>query len=227
MARPVHGYELDGEPVIGTTTLCGLLNKPALVGWAGKTCTEEAWRAGRDGQPKPKWGDILYGRRDAAANAGTLVHELFEAHLRCQPLPEVPDNEIGAAAMRGFANAKRWLEGAALVVESYEKPLVSRKYRYGGTPDALVISGGVVALGDWKTGGIHPEMIVQMAAYRQLLRECADMDVRGVHLVRFHREFGDFAHHYFDDDALDQGWTVFEGLLRLHGPLKQLEKRVK
>jgi hypothetical protein len=227
MARPVHGYELDGEPVVGTTTICGLLNKPALVGWAGKTCTDEAWRAGKDGAPKPKWGDILYGKRDDAASAGTLVHELFEAHLRGLPLPEVPDSPIGEAAQRGFANAQRWLEGSAMQITPHETPMVSRRYRYGGTPDALATSGEVVALGDWKTGGIYPEMLVQMAAYRQLLAECAGIEVRGVHLVRSHREFGDFAHHYFDDDALDQGWRVFAGLLAAYGPLKQLEKRVR
>ena len=229
MARPKHGYELDGEPVVGTTTVCGLLNKPALVGWAGKTCTEAAWRAGKAGDPLPRWGEILYGQRDDAASAGTLVHELFEAHLRGQPLPEVPDNKVGQAALQGFENAKRWLEGSALEIQPYEKPLVSRTYRYGGTPDALAKSrNSVISLTDWKTSrGIYAEMAIQMAAYRQLLKECADISVRGVHLVRFSRDYGDFTHHYLGDDVLDQGWVVFESLLRLHDPLKALEKRVK
>jgi len=229
MARPRQGYFIDGEPVPGVTTLCGLLNKPALVGWAGKLCTEAAWRVGREGGDMPKWTELLYGTRDAAASAGTLVHELFDAYLRGHALPEIPDTEVGAAARNGFENAKRWLDGSALEIEAYEKPLVSAAYRYGGTPDALAMSAdGIIALCDWKTSaGVYAEMAVQMAAYRQLLREAADTVAHGVHLVRFSRDHADVTHHYFGDDVLDLGWDVFAGLLAAHGPLKQLEKRVK
>lgn len=229
MARPRQGYFIDGEPVPGVTTICGILNKPALVGWAGKLCTELAWRAGKAGEVLPKWTDVLYGTRDDAASAGTLVHELFDAFIRKHPLPAIPDTEIGRAAARGFDNAKRWLEGSALEIEAYEKPLVSLLYHYGGTPDALAMgSDGVIALADWKTSaGVYAEMAIQMGAYRQLLREAADTKVQGVHLVRFSRDNGDFAHYYYGDDVLDMGWEVFRALLALNGPLKQLEKRVK
>lgn len=228
MARPKHGYELDGEPVPGTTTICGLLNKPALVGWAGKTCTEAAWKLGKAGEPMPRWGEILYPKRDDAASAGTLVHELFEAHLRGLPLPELPDSPVGKAAQRGFDNARRWLDGSALTIQPYEQPLVSPTYRFGGTPDALATHrDGVVSLADWKTSkSAHPEMVIQMAAYRQLLTECAGLTVTGVHLVLFSREYGDFQHRYVDDDALDEGWTVFKSLLALNHPYSALQKRI-
>ena len=229
MARPKAGYDIDGEPIPGTTTLCGLLNKPALVGWAGKLCTEVGWRAGKAGEPMPRWTDICYGTRDDAASAGTLVHELFDAYIRKHLLPTIPDTDIGKAAERGFANARRWLDGSAMAIEAYEKPLVSRKYRYGGTPDALGMStDGAIALVDWKTSaGVYPEMIVQMAAYRQLLIEATETSIQGVHLVRFSRDHGDFAHYYYGNDLLDIGWTVFEALLKLQPALKLLEKRVK
>jgi hypothetical protein len=214
---------------VGTTTICGLLDRPALVGWAGKTCTQEAWEAGKAGQPMPRWNDVLYGKRDDAAAAGTLVHDLFEAHLRQLPLPPVPDDDIGKAARRGFANALAWLGSSGLVVESHERPLVSRRYRYGGTPDAVGRdSAGRHLLLDWKTSkGVYASMIIQMAAYRQLLAECEGVTVAGVHLVRFSREYGDFAHYYFEDDALDLGWSIFEALLAVYSPLKELERRVK
>jgi hypothetical protein len=211
------------------TSICGLLNKPALVGWAGKLCTEAGWRAGKEGQPMPKWADICYGTRDAAADAGTLAHELFEAHLRKLPLPAVPDTPVGVAGYRGYENAVRWLDGSSMTIEPYEKPLVSERYRYGGTPDALATSKDrILSLADWKTSaGVYPEMLIQMAAYRQLLSETQGTPVVGVHLVRFSRDHGDFAHYYFDDSALDTGWTIFQALLALYGPLKALEKRVK
>ncbi len=227
MARPRIGYSIDGEPVVGTTTVCGMLNKPALVGWAGKLCTDLAWRAGKAGEPMPKWNALLYDTRDAAADAGTLVHEAFEARLHNQPVPEFPDTDIGKAAKQGFANALHWLESSGMKVESHERPLVSLAYRYGGTPDAIMRNNDVVSLGDWKTGGIYAEMILQMAAYRQLLAECEGIKAVGVHLVRFSREHGDFNHHFFGDDALDMGWEVFKRLLEIAPTLKALEKRVK
>lgn len=227
MARPAKGYALDGEPVPGTTTVCGMLNKAALVGWAGKLCTEVAWRAGRAGEPLPHWAEVLYGTRDAAAAAGTLVHEAFEAHLHGRPIPVFPDSAIGTQAQQGFANALHWLRSSGFSVEAHERPLVSRQYRYGGTPDLLLRTENTVTLGDVKTGTIYPEMLLQMAAYRQLLRECDGIDSQGVHLVRFHRDYGDFAHHFFADDALDLGWEVFRRLLEMHPTLKQLEQRVK
>jgi hypothetical protein len=229
MGRPRQGYNIDGEPIPGTTTICGMLNKPALVGWSGKLCTEAGWRAGKAGDPMPKWTDICYGTRDDAASAGTLVHELFDAYIRKAPLPAIPDTEIGKAAARGFDNAKNWLDSSSLLIEAYEKPLVSVRYRYGGTPDALAMSGdSVIALCDWKTSaGVYAEMLIQMAAYRQLLVEAVGTVVKGVHLVRFSRDHGDFAHYYYGNDLLDVGWQVFEALLALYAPLKQLEKRVK
>ncbi len=226
MARPKIGYHIDGEPVIGTTTVCGMLAKPALVGWASKLCTEVSWRAGKAGEPLPKWTDICYGTRDEAASAGTLVHESFEAHLRGQPPVEFDDTEVGNAARQGYENAVHWLESSGLRVEPYEKPLVSMQFRFGGTPDAIMHGGGV-SLGDWKTGGVYAEMLLQMAAYRQLLTECAGVEVVGVHLVRFSRECGDFSHHFFGDDLLDVGWEVFRRLLDIHPLLKQIEGRVK
>ena len=228
MGRPKAGYDIDGEPIPGTTTVCGLLNKPALVGWAGKTCTDFAWRAGKAGEPMPKWNAVLYGQRDDAATAGTLVHDLFEAHLRGTEPPPIPDNEIGTAARQGFANAKAWLEGSALLIESHERPLVSHQYRYGGTPDAIATNGDDIWLFDWKTSkGVYAEMILQMAAYRQLLAECEDTAVAGVHLVRFSRDYADFAHYSFANDLIDQGWEVFRRLLEIYRPLKALEARVK
>ena len=228
MARPRQGYSTaDGRPVPGVTTILGLLGKPALVGWAGKTCTAAAWQLGRDGAPLPKWGDILYPSRDDAAAAGTLVHELFEAHLRHQPLPPIPDSAIGAAARQGYDNAVHWLETSSLGVEPYEKPLVSEMCRFGGTPDALMIHGDAFYLGDWKTGGLYAEHVIQMAAYRQLLSEVEGVEVQGCHLVRFNREHGDFHHAYFALEALDQGWEVFRRLLEIKPLLDALEKRVK
>lgn len=190
MGRPRTGYFIDGEPVIGTTTVCGLLNKPALVAWAGKLATDVAWRAGKAGDPMPRWNDILYGTRDSAAESGTLVHEMFEARLRGQPLPILPDTAVGKAAQKGYENAVHWLDSSGLVIKPHERPLVSKSYRFGGTPDATMESqdGGMLYLGDWKC--LLPAQTVQCATGELL---SAEMVRAGNVLLGYDTKTGRFA----------------------------------
>lgn len=229
MARPRTGYaKQDGRPVPGTTTICGMLNKPALVGWAGKTCTTTAWEIGKRGEPLPQWTEILYGQRDDAAAAGTLCHELAEAYIKGTPLPTVPLSDVGAQAWTAFENFVKWIEGQHYTIKSHERPLVSENYGYGGTPDATIHDGDTVYLADWKSSGaFYVENILQGAAYRQLIQECEKVEVKGLHIVRFSRETGDFTHKYLASDALDQGWAVFQRLLDCYPLLRELEKRVR
>ena len=237
MARPAHGYTLaDGTPVAGVTTICGMLNKPALVGWAGKTMheycvqmTKEAYAAGKAGAKYPglkRWTDVLYGQRDDAASAGTEAHELFEAHLRGKPVEW--DDNWSEESLNAYSNAVEWLAASALKIEPHERPLVSEGWRFGGTPDALAHQSGKTFLADWKTGGgIYPEQIMQMAAYRALIFECDGLFVDGAHLVRFPREGNQFHHHYISSKILDVGWDAFLLLLQLIPMQEMLEKAAK
>lgn len=230
MARPKSGYALkSGLPVPGATTPIGLLNKPALVGWSGKTCTQAAWTAGKAGAPLPKWTDILYGQRDRAAEAGTFCHELAELYVRGDPLPAVPDTEVGRKGWQAFENFVHWLDASALKILPHERPLVSEEFGFGGTPDATAEMSSKPYLVDYKTGagGVYYEVVIQAAAYRQLLHEVEGVDVAGAHVIRFARDTGDFHHAYFAPDALDSGWDIFRHLLAIYQPVKDLEKRVK
>lgn len=228
--RPKSGYALaSGLPVPGATTPIGLLAKGGLVGWAGKTCTEFAWHAGKNGLPLPKWNDVLYGKRDDAANAGTLCHELAELYVRGDPLPPIPDTEVGRKGWQAFENFVHWLDASSLKISPHERPLVSEVYGYGGTPDATAAMSGRPYLVDYKTGtgAVYHDVLIQMGAYRQLLSEVEGVDVAGAHVIRFARDTGDFHHAYFAPDAIDAGWEVFKHLLAIYQPLKDLEKRVR
>jgi hypothetical protein len=227
MARPRQGYvNSAGERIPGVTTIIGLLDKPALVGWAGKLCSEAGWRAAKAGEPIPKWNEVCYGIRDRAAQDGTAAHDLFERLLRGEDVRRSESDTNGA--WKAFENARAWKDGLSIQFEvwPHERPMVS-ELGFGGTPDAIARQGNMVALADWKTGGIYPEQLIQLAAYRRLLSECEGITVDGAHLVRFHREHGDFHHHHYADDALDMGWECFEALLRLWPELKLLKARVK
>lgn len=221
MPTPRKGYDIDGEKVPSTTTICGQLDKPALVHWAF-----QQGRLAERGEIKS-----LYDTRDAAKDSGTIAHELFEQHL----LGNIPDrpfglDEVAEAGWRAYDNAVLWLSDTRLEVQAHEQPLVSRTHRYGGTPDAVgTNSRGDWVLLDWKSGGsgLYPEHLLQMAAYARLLEECEDKKVVGAHLVKFQRESGGFAHFWLDADDLTLAWDAFHLLLQLHPFVQKLKKRTK
>ena len=65
MARPKTGYaDPNGQRVPGVTTVIGILDKPALVGWAGKLCAEAGWWAAKNDEPVPHWREVCYGIRE-------------------------------------------------------------------------------------------------------------------------------------------------------------------
>lgn len=236
MARPRGGYfDAEGNRIPGVTTVIGALDKPALVGWAGKLCAQAGWDAAKRGAVGPPyWRDVCYGVRDRAAEDGTAAHDLFERHLQGQSPAYIRQHAESQCyrdgAWQAYENAKQWLGNLALTFEvwPHERPLISEIYGYAGTPDALARDAdGKVWLADWKTGGLYPEMVLQMAAYRELLHEVEGISVVGAHLVRFSRDSGDFTHHQIAGDALDLGWAAFRPLLDVYVAMGAVRKRMK
>lgn len=253
MARPRGGYaNAAGERIPGVTTVVGMLDKPALVGWAGKESIEGAtkhylaiinemkdklesattWNQVQDViempvPPCPTWRDICYGKRDQAAEDGTTAHDLFERYLNGE---DVSRGEHSEAAWRAFENAREWHRGLGhdVHVWPHERSLIS-KLDFAGTPDAISKSPeGKVELADWKTGqGVYESQMLQLSAYAHLLEEVEGMRVDGCHLVRFHRDHGDFHHHHYDRDVLDAGWEIFRRLVELWPMLAAFRKRLK
>jgi hypothetical protein len=217
MPRPHKGYYIDGQRIPGVTTITGRFkDSGALVAWAN--------RIGLEGQSME---DV----RDEAATAGTLAHAMVEAHLYGQD-PETAlegaDPETAATARSAFGAYQSWESLTNLRIVAQETTLVSETYRYGGTPDAIAWVNGELALVDWKTSNsIYPEMLAQLAAYKQLWEENhPDMPLTGgFHLCRFAKEHGDFSHHYFPD--LSTGWEAFRKMRELYEDMKELKKRSK
>jgi hypothetical protein len=73
----------------------------------------------------------------------------------------------------------------------------------------ICVANGLVLL-DYKTSnGVYSDMLIQLAAYKNLWEENRpDLPITGgCHLLRFAKERGDFAHHYFQE--LDDEWEQF------------------
>lgn len=217
MGRPTAGYRLaDGTRVPGVTTIIGRFkDSGALLHWAFA-----------QGQAAQR-GEIssLYDKRDQAADAGTLAHDLVEARIRKTPPPVVPDDETGGMAMQAYENYLRWERSNNIRIVDTEMPLVSEVHRFGGTPDAIGEIDGKLCVLDWKTSnGVYQDYLIQLAAYKWLIEERTDHKITGgFHLCRFSKEHADFSHHYWSE--LNEAWELFLIYRRALDIDKRLKKR--
>lgn len=213
--RPDKYVTKDGARVVGTTTVIGRFkDSGALLFWA--------YGVGKSGAP------TLYGGRDEAADAGTLVHSMVEAHIHGDAYPEIPEKHK-AACDSAFGAWLQWLDGSKMEMIATELPLVSEQFRFGGTIDAVARdASGKLCIIDFKTSnGVYPDYAIQVAAYGQLWDEHHPDDkiTGGFHLCRFAKEHGDFEHRHFQN--LPEAWELFTLYRKAYDLDKQLSKRVK
>lgn len=197
-----------------TTILSRFKDSGGLLYWANQ--------AGLDGK-------TLDEARAPAATAGTMAHDLVEAHINKRELPELTGNpETIAKARSAFDTYLKWAEMNKLVVRSTEVSLVSEWHRFGGRLDAVGLHGNQLIMLDWKTSNsVYADYILQLAGYKILWEEnYPDHPITGgFHLCRFAKEEGDFSHHYFP--SLDFETETFLTMRKLYDMVKQIEKRVK
>lgn len=205
---PTTIYRLeDGRRVPGVTTILSNLgwNREGLMYWA--------WEQGKEGKE-------FREAKQAAADIGTIVHQLIEANLR-GIVTEAPEPSTAAIALENFLT---WRASMQLQVIALEPHLISERYRYGGTPDCIAKILGQTALFDWKTSNkVYPDMWIQLEAYRALWDENYPQDpIRGgIYLLRIDKETGAFDYHHRKE--VMGGFEVFWHLLQIN----ELGKRFK
>ena len=219
MPTPKAGYHLaDGTRVPGTTTIIGRFKDSAgLMHWA--------FKQGKLGKER------LYEEAEKAADIGTLAHAMVELHIKGDD-PHVAlaeaDGDMRGKAQSAFKAYLAWEGMTKLRVIEQEMQLVSEKYRYGGTPDAIWLINNELCLLDWKTSNsVYGDYLVQLAAYRNLWEEHnPDRPLTGgFHLLRFAKEYADFAHHYYPN--LDSAWRAFTLMRELYEIDRELKQRTK
>jgi len=164
----------DGVRVPGVTTILGILNKPALIKWANNL--------GLKGIDSNKY-------RDEMADIGTLAHQMIVDYFNKveTDTSEYSEKQIDLAenCLLSFWN---WERGHKIEVIMAEKQLVSTEYGFGGTIDCYCALDDQPTLLDFKTGkAIYPEMLYQLAAYKQLLAENGHL-VEVVRILRIGRD---------------------------------------
>jgi hypothetical protein len=164
-----HRYSWNGGPLYpSVTTILGIKDKPALVGWAKRetaACAvrnldvlERMVRSG-GAQAAVDWlKRIPDYARDASADLGSAVHAAAEAIARGESVAVAED-------VRPFITAYRrdFLETFRPRFLAVEAMVCSPRYEYGGTADAFAEIDGEIWLLDYKTGsGVYPDTALQL-----------------------------------------------------------------
>lgn len=209
-------YTTDQQRVPSVTTIIGRFKESGgLIHWA--------WQLGTEGKD-------YRAERDSAASSGTLAHAMIAAQVQGTAFdPGDAEPEMLERARAGFSAYETWASQSKLEVLDTEMHLVSEKYRYGGTPDAVGYVNGELCILDWKTSSaIYTDYLIQCVAYKQLWEENnpADPIAGGIHICRFSKEHADFEHRHFASE-LGQIWEAFELMRRLYGILGALKRRVR
>ena len=213
---PTTDYRLkDGTRVPGTTTIIN-----ASLGWNKGALMHWAWTEGKEGRNYRE-------TQQSAADAGTLAHAMVEAHIRKMPFtpPPTVERDTARLARLSFDAFREWFDGTRIDLVETEMHLVSREYRFGGTPDAVGRIKGKVCLLDWKTSkGIYSEYLIQLAAYEHLWNANRDEHITGgIHTCRFDKMTGGFSHHWWPSEALRPGWRAFVALRELYDLQKDMK----
>lgn len=211
--RPAKYVLADGTKVSGVTTIISRFKESgALIQWAYKRGLEDV---------------PLYASRDEACDVGSLIHSMVEADIHGEPLPEIPD-DLRERCESGFRAWTSWREGRAMTIIATEEPIVSERYRFGGTLDAVGKDKNGLCILDWKSSnGVYADYALQLAAYRLLWEEAhPDQPITGgFHLARFSKEHGDMEHRYWPE--LKEAEEMFLLLVKAHALDKQLQARIR
>ena len=84
-----------------------------------------------------------------------------------------------------------------------EKHFISRKYKYGGTPDLLVKENGKYILIDFKTSSaIYVDNLIQGSAYAHLIKENEKIEIDKFFVARFPKDDSPYEIREFDKTDL-------------------------
>lgn len=189
-----------GQRLPSVTTCLSVLAKPAIIHWA--------WQLGVEGLDYRKV-------KESASSTGTLVHELMLHDLKNEE-PDLSNwtGEQIQSTIPSMTKYSEWKTQHKIEVINLETALVSEKYGYGGTFDFLGRIDGQLVLADFKTSkSLYIENCCQLAAYRELVRECGGVsDGIGISLrvLRVGKENGgELKEYILPEEDTESYWKMF------------------
>jgi len=182
-------YALPNGEIVPSVTqiLNAVIAKPGLQKWANQLGLNNK---------------SLDSESKSTLDVGKLLHAYIQADLEGAVVNEVgyTQEQIGLAK-KSFAQYLRWKDGKQIKAIKTEYVMVSEKYKYGGTLDALLELDGELTLLDWKTSSyISVDYKLQVVAYLYLLNEQNIMPSR-VGVLRLPKTDGEFEYYEADAEA--------------------------
>lgn len=172
-----HKYTLEhtGEVVPSTTSITGVIDKPALINWAVSQTTEyihAVWEPGRKYFQKAidaileAASKARHETSQEAIDIGNMVHEWLEAYGRAylsdsDHMPLMPEDPRAVASCEAFL---QWVKKNDVVFLATEQKVYSLEHGYSGTFDLLARVNGKLSLLDYKSSKrIYEEYFLQGA----------------------------------------------------------------
>ena len=199
-----------GKRLPGSTTVLGVIDKPALKFWANTIGLE---------------GIMIREYVDGLAEIGTLAHEMVHSYLRDKPmnLDDWAPNQVKAATV-SYDKFREWALPRKIEVILAEEPMVSELYQFGGTPDIIARVDGVLTLIDIKTSkAIYDEHAWQVSSYCKLAEEnhIGGESIKQGLIVQIGRNKEEgFTTKTLNEQQLFIGWQVFLDAIRLRASIR-------
>lgn len=227
-----HTYTIDNEVIQGVTGVCGVINKPALIPWAVKTCETfllnnlEPGKAYDEVEIAEIASEMKKQHRkqtSSAATIGTLAHNYIEGVIKHKlgiwdNPPKKPANELALNAISAYAKFSKKYE---IEYHASEPKVYSKLYGYAGTLDIDATINGKRCIVDLKTSsGIYPEMWLQTAAYQQARQEELGVKYAERWILRIGKD-GEF--EYKTSTEFDKDIEAFVAALTLRKRLQEMK----
>lgn len=179
------GVQTWREPLWSVTTLLKALDKPALVYWAAREVAAVAFKdrahlesdLARFGEREAIYqlSQAPWSRREKAADVGTAVHSLIEAHVTGAALPHL-DDDVREKAHAHFGQFLQFERDYRPTWHGAEATVLNPEHGWAGTLDLLAEVGdrglGVLDIKNTGAGGkkkdkpgVYPEHGLQVACY--------------------------------------------------------------
>jgi hypothetical protein len=186
-----HKHYINGNEVTGTTTICGVIDKPALMPWAVKVSMEKLVEITGDGPLTKENIDEAkkapFQKKTTAGSFGTVVHAVAEHFnktgvvLPCNSL-ELDEKVQSLAQTFTEKELKKgdklisqyieWFNKVGAKVLYVEQNVFSETHHIGGIFDLVLEINGKIYLTDFKTSsGVYPSQFIQMGGYDIQLEE--------------------------------------------------------
>lgn len=220
-------HPVTGEKAIGVTSVLNMLPKGFLGPWNAKQVATAAMdmlpelvALGLKGQQQAAI-DMLkrttYRDVGEAAKQGTEAHGFMDDVLHGRKIPrQHPDVEAFITQVRDF------VEVVQPKVLHTEQAIWNQELNYSGRFDAILEIDGQTVMFDGKTtrSGVHPEVALQLMAYRKapiILFDGGEQvpmpEIDGGLVFHFRPDGWQLVPVSFDTEAMEHLWRVFQALL--------------